>query len=89
MADTSAAVAMKNLTLGCPQCRKRVGPCPLGRMNMADPQALRNPRPDNAINASRRLGSFDPVGGGVTPLGSRTVGLDITGEVGTVKVVIG
>ena len=61
----------------------------LGRMNMSDPQALRNPRPDNAINASRRLGSFDPVGGGVTPLGSRTVGLDITGEVGTVKVVIG
>jgi|TARA_E500000318_G_C3562450_1_gene214081 hypothetical protein len=61
----------------------------LGRMNMSDPQALRNPRPDNAISASRRLGSFDPVGGGITELGSRTVGLDIAGEVGTVTVVIG
>lgn len=61
----------------------------LGRMNMSDPQALRNPRPDNSISASRRLGSFDPVGGGITELGSRTVGLDIVGEVGTVTVVIG
>jgi len=61
----------------------------LGRMNMSDPQALRNPRPDNSISASRRLGSFDPVGGGITELGSRTVGLDISGEVGTVTVVIG
>tara|TARA_R100000900_G_scaffold145182_2_gene130401 strand:+ start:99 stop:443 length:345 start_codon:yes stop_codon:yes gene_type:complete len=61
----------------------------LGRMNMSDPQALRNPRPDNSLSASRRLGSFDPVGGGITELGSRTVGLDITGEVGTVTVVIG
>ena len=61
----------------------------LGRMNMSDPQALRNPRPDNSLSASRRLGSFDPVGGGITELGSRTVGLDITGKVGTVTVVIG
>ena len=36
----------------------------------------------------RILGSFDPVGGGITELGSRTVGLDITGEMGKVTVVI-
>ena len=59
----------------------------LGRMKMSDPQALRNPRPDNALEESRRLGAFDPVGGGITELGSRTVGLDITGEIGRVTVV--
>ena len=59
----------------------------LGRMKMSDPQALRNPRPDTSLEASRILGSFDPVGGGVTELGSRTVGLDITGEIGRVTVV--
>ena len=59
----------------------------LGRMKMSDPQALRNPRPDTALEESRILGSFDPVGGGITELGSRTVGLDITGEIGRVTVV--
>ena len=59
----------------------------LGRMKMSDPQALRNPRPDTSLEASRILGSFYPVGGGVTELGSRTVGLDITGEIGRVTVV--
>jgi hypothetical protein len=59
----------------------------LGRMKMSDPQALRNPRPDTALEESRRLGAFDPVGGGITELGSRTVGLDITGEIGRVTVV--
>tara|TARA_R110002020_G_scaffold473239_2_gene702273 strand:+ start:2316 stop:2660 length:345 start_codon:yes stop_codon:yes gene_type:complete len=60
----------------------------LGRINMSDPQALRNPRPDLSLEDSRRLGAFDPVGGGVTQFGSRTLGLDITGEVGEVTVVI-
>lgn len=60
----------------------------LGRMNMSDPQALRNPRPDTSLLQSRSLGAFDPVGGGITELGSRTLGLDITGEIGQVKVVI-
>ena len=59
----------------------------LGRMKMSDPQALRNPRPDTALEESRILGAFDPVGGGITELGSRTVGLDITGEIGRVTVV--
>jgi len=59
----------------------------LGRMKMSDPQSLRNPRPDTSLQQSRILGSFDPVGGGITELGSRTVGLDIKGEIGRVTVV--
>ena len=37
---------------------------------------------------SRRLFAFNPIGGGVTSLGSKTVGLDITGEIGTLSVSI-
>ena len=59
----------------------------LGRLRLDDPQALRNPRPDQSLDESRRLFAFDPVGGGNPALGSRTVGLDMFGEVGTVKVV--
>ena len=59
----------------------------LGRMKMSDPQALINPKPDTALEESRILGAFDPVGGVITELGSRTVGLDITGEIGRVTVV--
>jgi len=55
---------------------------------MSDPQALRNPRPDGGYIQSRILGAFDPVGGGVTPMGSRTVGLDCSGYVGRVTVEI-
>ena len=58
----------------------------LGRLRLDDPQALRNARPDQSLDESRRLFAFDPVGGGNTALGSRTVGLDMFGEVGTVKV---
>ena len=60
----------------------------LGRLHMADPQALRNPRPDTAQDESRRLSAWDPIGGGVTAFGSRTVGVDIRGEVGFIKVTI-
>ena len=49
---------------------------------------LRNPRPDTAQDESRRLSAWDPIGGGVTAFGSRTVGLDIRGEVGFIKVTI-
>ena len=58
----------------------------LGRLKTADPQALRDPRPDQGLAESRRLFAFDPVGGGNSALGSRTVGLDITAEVGKVTV---
>ena len=49
-------------------------------------QSLRHPRPQNDLAESRRYFAFDPIGGGVTAFGSRTMGLDITGSVGTIKV---
>ena len=49
----------------------------LGRIRMDDPQALRNPRPDQGLDASRILSSFDPVG---------QVGLEMFGSVGIVTV---
>ena len=58
----------------------------LGRVRVDDPQALRNPRPDRSLEQSRKFFAFDPVGGGVTALGSRTVGLDIEGQIGNVTV---
>ena len=61
----------------------------LGKLSLNDPMALRNPRPDTALTESRELFAFNPVGGGITNLGSQTVGLDIEGNVGEVKVVIG
>ena len=59
----------------------------LGKIRMDDPQALRNPRPDQSMEESRHFFAWNPVGGGITELGSRTVGLDMTGKVGTVTVV--
>ncbi len=59
----------------------------LGRVRTDDPQALRNPRPDRAQAESRQLFAFNPVGGGITELGSQTVGLDIEAQVGRVTVV--
>jgi hypothetical protein len=59
----------------------------LGRVRVDDPQALRNPRPDQSLQESRKFFAWNPVGGGVTALGSRTVGLDITGQIGNVTVV--
>ena len=58
----------------------------LGRVRTSDPQSLRHPRPQNDLAESRRYFAFDPIGGGVTAFGSRTMGLDITGSVGTIKV---
>ncbi len=61
----------------------------LGKVKTNDNESLRNPRPDRALTESRELFAFNPVGGGITKLGSQTVGLDIEGNVGEVKVVIG
>ena len=58
----------------------------LGRVRVDDPQALRNPRPDRSLQESRKFFAWNPVGGGVTALGSRTVGLDIEGQIGNVTV---
>tara|TARA_R110000824_G_scaffold55210_2_gene152202 strand:- start:2895 stop:3239 length:345 start_codon:yes stop_codon:yes gene_type:complete len=61
----------------------------LGRLKTLDPQALRNPRPDTGQAESRKLYAFDPVGGGNSALGGRTVGLDITAVAGKVTVSTG
>ena len=58
----------------------------LGRLRTLDPQALKNPRPDTAQATSRRLFAFNPVGGGISSLGSFTVGLNMHGKIGTVTV---
>ena len=47
------------------------------RIRMDDPHALRNPRPDQGLDESRLLSSFDPVG---------QVGLEMFGSVGIVTV---
>ncbi len=60
----------------------------LGMINMSDPQALRDPRPDGGYDQSRQLSAFNPVGGGNTAMGSRTVGLDCSGHVGRVEIQI-
>jgi hypothetical protein len=58
----------------------------LGKVDASDPQSLQNPRPDTAETVSRGLSAWNPVGGGVTVLGSRTVGLDMSAAVGKVAV---
>lgn len=60
----------------------------LGEVNANDPQALRFPRPDQGIDESRALFAWNPVGGGNSSLGSRTVGLDMEGLAGRVTVEI-
>ena len=59
----------------------------LGKVRVDDPEALRTPRPDQSMEESSQFFAWNPVGGGITALGSRTVGLDMTGKVGTVTVV--
>ena len=58
----------------------------LGEVDANDKISLDDPRPDKEIEESRALTAYDPVGGGVTEFGSRTVGLDMSVEVGQVTV---
>ena len=58
----------------------------LGHVNSNDPQTLQNPRPDRDLESSRSLPAWNPVGGGVTEFGSRTVGLDLLIRTGKVSV---
>ena len=71
----------------CNQCFDEDQPqLKLGQIDTSDKQSLYNPRVDTGEADSRRLFAFDPIGGGITSLGSKTVGLDITGEIGTLSV---
>jgi hypothetical protein len=58
----------------------------LGRVDASDPQNLEDPRPDQSLTSSRALAAWNPVGGGVTEFGSRTVGLNIFVKTGKVTV---
>ena len=58
----------------------------LGELNIVDPQNLYNPRVDTGEEESTTYFAFDPIGGGVSEFGSRTMGLDIKGEIGKVTV---
>jgi|TARA_R110000824_G_scaffold104804_2_gene248507 hypothetical protein len=58
----------------------------LGQLNIVDPQNLYNPRVDTGEANSTRYYAFDPIGGGVTVFGSSTMGLNIKGEIGNLKV---
>jgi hypothetical protein len=58
----------------------------IGEVKSDDKQSLRNPRPDKELNESRSMWAWNPVGGGVTALGSRTVGLDMSARVGQVTI---
>jgi len=59
----------------------------LGELNIVDPQTLFNARVDTGEESSTSYYAFNPVGGGMKEFGSSTMGLDIKGEVGTVKVI--
>jgi hypothetical protein len=58
----------------------------LGELKVTEDISLKNPRPDTSEIESRELWAFDPVGGGQTEFGSRTVGLGIEAAVGKVTV---
>ena len=69
----------------CPECFDPDHPqFDVNRVSTIDPQALYDARVDTGEEASARLFAFDPVGGGITALGSRTVGLDMRGELGEI-----
>ena len=61
----------------------------LGRINKSDSQSLRHPRPESTLDESRRLYAWNPIGGGNTAMGSRTVGLTMHGQVGKLTVSTG
>ena len=75
----------------CPSCWNGDHPQnKLGEFPVYDPQALRDPRPDNSLTASRviRQSGFDPVGFDGTAFGILDNVLVLKLEVGTVTVEI-
>ena len=71
----------------CNQCFDEDQPqLKLGQIDTSDKQSLYNPRVDTGEEESTTYFAFDPIGGGVSEFGSRTMGLDIKGEIGKVTV---
>jgi hypothetical protein len=60
----------------------------LDEVDANDPQTLVDPRPDLSLVESRGLWAWNPVGGGITEFGSRTVGLNMSLTAGIVAVEI-
>jgi hypothetical protein len=58
----------------------------IGEVDVSEDISLRDPRPDRDLVETRALWAWNPVGGGSTYYGSRTVGLDMSGEAGQVTV---
>lgn len=58
----------------------------LGEVNTDDPKPIPNPRPDTNLDESRALTAWNPVGGGITEAGSRTVGLDMSAVTNSVTI---
>ena len=58
----------------------------LSEVKASDPQRLQHPRPDTSQAESRGMWAWNPVGGGISELGTMTVGLDMSAEVGRVTV---
>mgnify|MGYP003146296110 FL=1 len=59
----------------------------LGKVRIFDPQAIRDPRPDQNLGESRGFFGWNPVGdGGNAPDGNGAMGL--TGSIGTVTITV-
>lgn len=71
----------------CPECRDGDHPqLQVGRLNMDDPQALRNARPENYTSSRSIQWGWMPVGGGTGELTPNT--LIAQGAVGDVTVTV-
>jgi hypothetical protein len=58
----------------------------LDEIDATDDISLEDPRPDTSQSESREQWAWNPVGGGITHMGSRTVGLGIDMAAGKVTV---
>lgn len=58
-------------------------------IDASEDQSLDNARPDSSVVESRALSAWNPVGGGVTELGTSTLGLSMTLITGQVIVETG
>ena len=71
----------------CPECLDEDQPqLQLGKIKHTEAIALYNPRVDTGKKSSESYYSFNPIGGGVTVFGSSTMGLNMHGKVGRLKV---
>ena len=59
----------------------------LGRLRLNDPQALKNPRPQTDLQASRGISGFNPIGGWNSAFGDCNLNnMVLKGEIGNLKI---